>query len=97
MPDRRNQPEVTGNVPGWWLSTYTRPQTETPTRTTYSNTAMATWVRAVIRIPATAITSMTRTSTVLMVILGHALVLVEPTTASTAGESTTTTEIEPTM
>ena len=65
-------------------------------RTMYSNTAIATWVRAVILMPATAITSMTMMRAVLMPILGQALVLAEPKTASTAGDRTTTTEIVPT-
>src|SRR5580704_18804525 len=97
MPDRLNQPLVIGKVPAWWPSTYTSPQIETPMRTMYSNTAMATWVRAVIRMPITAIISMTMMRAVLMPMLGQALVLVTLKTASTAGESTTTTEIDPTM
>src|SRR5450631_919704 len=97
MPLRLNQAEVIGTVPAWWLSTNTSPQIETPMRTMYSNTAMATWVRAVIRMPITAITSMTMMRTVLMPMLGHALASVELKTASTAGERTTTTEIDPTM
>jgi len=69
---------------------------ETPTRTVYSTTAMATWVRAVIRMPATAIASMTMMRAVLMPIFGHAVVAVAAKTASTAGARTTTTEIVPT-
>jgi len=97
MPDRLNQPRVIGYVPAWWPSTYTSPQIETPMRTMYSNTAMATWVRAVIRIPITAIISMTMIRAVLMPIFGHALETLALKTASTAGERTTTTEIVPTM
>jgi hypothetical protein len=42
IPLRLNQPEVIGKVPAWWVSTNTSPQIETPTRTMYSKTAMAT-------------------------------------------------------
>src|ERR1035438_1044930 len=97
MPDRLNQLLVIGKVPAWWPSTYTSPQIETPMRMMYSNTAMTTWVRAVIRMPATAIASMTMMRMVLMPMLGHALEAVALKTASTAGERTTTTEIVPTM
>ncbi len=63
MPDRLNQPLVIATVPGWWLSTNTRPAMASPTRIRYSTSAMPTWTRAVILMPITAITSMIRPMT----------------------------------
>jgi hypothetical protein len=71
MPDRLNQEGVTGNVPGAWRSTRTRPVIAKPARMAYSATAMATWVRAVSRMPATAITSIARVITVAMEMSAH--------------------------
>src|ERR1700751_4746906 len=56
----------------------------------YSTTAMPTWVRAVIRMPTPAITSMIRHPAVSMPTLAQALVDDEPNTASTDGPSTST-------
>ena len=48
---------------------------------------MPTWVRAVMRMPTTAITSMTRPTAVPMAIHAQVLVVVEPKTARTDGPS----------
>ena len=90
IPLRLNHSRVIGKVPGWWPSTTTRPQTEKPMRITYSITPMATWVRAVSRMPATAITSKTTMTAVLMKMFGQVLSALPPTMASTDGASTTT-------
>ena len=62
----------------------------------YSIAAMPTWVRAVMRMPMIAITSMTRMTAVLMRIFGHVLVAAVLKMASTDGARTTTPEIAPT-
>ena len=64
-------------------------------RTEYSITAMPTWVRAVRRMPTTAIVAMITMTTVQSRMFGQALVALAPKTAKTAGDSTTTTEIVP--
>ncbi len=63
---------------------------EKPMRITYSITPMATWVRAVRRMPATAITSKTTMTAVLMNMFGQVLRTLAPTMASTDGARTTT-------
>ena len=90
MPLRLNHARVIGKVPWWWPSTTTRPQTEKPMRITYSITPMATWVRAVRRMPATAITSRTTITAVLMKMFGQVLSALPPKMARTDGASTTT-------
>jgi hypothetical protein len=95
IPVRVNQPGRTANVPGWWPSTTASPATANPIKITYSAAAMATWVRAVIRIPAPAITSMTTMTAVAMAMFGPALVAGEPNMASTEGARTTTPASEP--
>ena len=52
--------------------------------------AMPTWVRAVILIPATAMTSMTTPTAVPMAISAKVLAGLAPNTASTEGPSTST-------
>ena len=89
-PVRLNQPLVTCTVPAWWPSTQTRPQIDMPTRIAYSTTAMTTWVRAVIRMPTTAITVMITPIAVAMPMLAQVLVDEAPKTASTDGPSTST-------
>jgi hypothetical protein len=54
-------------------------------------------VRAVSRMPATAISSMTSTTAVSITMFGPVLVALAPKTASTDGPSTTTGPIVPTM
>src|ERR1035438_1991339 len=56
-PARLSQPFVIGRLPGWWRSTTTRPAIASPIRTRNSIRAMPTWVRAVKRMPKTAIAS----------------------------------------
>jgi|GEM_PF-5060671 hypothetical protein len=96
IPLTVNHPFVIGNVPWWWLSTSTRPVIAKPTRMTYSISPMPTWIRAVIRMPTIAITTMIRRMAVLIRMFGHVLVDVEPNTASTDGARTTTPETTPT-
>ena len=66
------------------------PQTDMPTRIAYSTTAMTTCVRAVIRMPMTAITSITSTTPVAMATLAYVLDADAPKTASTEGPRTST-------
>src|ERR1035437_5136676 len=56
-PAGLSQPFVIGRLPGWWRSTTTRPAIASPIRTRNSIRAMPTWVRAVKRMPKTAIAS----------------------------------------
>ncbi len=61
-----------------------------PMRIAYSTIAMLTWVRAVIRMPTIAITSMPRITTVLMTMFGAVLEEeAEPKTARIDGPSST--------
>jgi hypothetical protein len=90
MPDRLSQPRVTGTVPRWWFSTSTRPAAARPSRIAYSTTAMPTWVRAVIRMPTTAITSTTSPRPVAIPTFPQVLVALSPKMASTLGPSTST-------
>jgi hypothetical protein len=59
-------------------------------------TAILTWVRAVILMPTTAISSITRMTAVLIRILGQVLVELLLKTARTDGERITTPETAPT-
>ena len=59
-----------------------------PMRIAYSTMAIPTCVRAVIRMPAIAMTSMTTATTVPIAIQAQLLVEVDPKTASTDGPST---------
>src|SRR5690349_17568002 len=59
-------------------------------RITYSTTPMATWVRAVIRIPMTEMMTITTTRPVAMAMLGHLLLAGELKTARTDGPSAVT-------
>jgi hypothetical protein len=68
-----------------------------PTRIRYSTSAIATWTRAVIRMPTTAITSITSPAAVAMPTLGQVLVADDPAIASTDGPRTTTPLSVPTM
>ena len=68
-----------------------------PARMAYSATAMVTWVRAVSLIPATAITIMTSTITVAMVMSGHAVAGCTPAIARTLGPITSTPDTAPVM
>ena len=97
MPDRLNQPLVMGSVPGWWLSTRTRPATARPIRIRYSISAMPTWVFAVILMPTTAITSIATPTALPMTIHAQAFVEVEPNTASTDGPSSRISATVPMM
>src|SRR5689334_13022967 len=97
IPDRLNQPLVIGKVPGWWLSTATRPQIAIPTRIRYSTSAMLTWTRAVILIPTTAMISMTTPTTLPMAIHAQVSVEVEPNTARTEGPSSRISATVPMM
>ena len=96
IPLTLSQPEVIGKVPWWWPSTSARPQIAKTIRIAYSTAAMPTWVRAVRRMPTTAITSMTTMTAVLIPMFGHVLVAAAPKTARTEGARTTTPEIAPT-
>ncbi len=58
---------------------------------------MPTWVRAVIRMPMTAITSMTRQTAVPIAIPAQALAAVEPKTARIDGPSSRISATVPTM
>ena len=64
-------------------------------RIAYSITAMPTWVRAVMRMPTTAIVAMTKMTAIQSRMFGQGLLALAPKTAKTAGDSTTTTEIVP--
>ncbi len=68
-----------------------------PRTIAYSTNPMATWVRAVMRMPMTAITSMTRTTTVSMAKFGGMAEEEEPNTASTDGPRTTVVLTVPMM
>ena len=92
IPLRLNQPLVIGKVPWWWPSTTTNPTIEKPMRITYSITPMPTWVRAVRRMPTTAITIRTTMTAVLMKIFGQVLTALTPKMARTDGARTTTPE-----
>src|SRR5216683_5853179 len=72
-----------------------RPATAKPTRIAYSATAIATCVRAVIRMPTIAITSITRMTAVAMPIFGPVPAELEPKTARTDGARTTTPASDP--
>ena len=61
-------------------------------RIRYSITPMATWLRAVRRMPTTAITSKTTMTAVLMKIFGQVLTALTPAMARTDGARTTTPE-----
>src|SRR5262249_18992509 len=74
-------------VPGWWLITATSPQIDIPIRIRYSIKAMPTWVRAVMRIPTTEITSMMTPTALPMATHAQGLVLAEPKTARIDGPS----------
>jgi len=69
--------------------------TEKTIKIRYSTAAIPIWVRAVIRIPATAIASMIRHSAVSIPVLAQASAELEPKTASTDGPSTTTSATVP--
>jgi hypothetical protein len=86
-PAGLSQPFVIGRLPGWWRSTTTRPAIASPIRTRYSIRAMPTWVRAVKRMPTTAIASMTRLAALPMAIAATVSGEVEPKTASNDGPS----------
>src|SRR5580704_19073542 len=72
--------------------TQIKPHTEKPIRMAYSITPIATWLRAVRRMPATAITSRTTMTAVLMMMLGQVLAALTPAMARTDGPRTTTPE-----
>jgi hypothetical protein len=95
-PDGLSQPDVTGNVPGWWPSTTTRPATAKPSRIAHSVTPIAIWARAVILMPTIAITSMTSPTAAAM---AKSLpgVSVPPNTVITDGPMTSTALTVPMM
>ena len=59
---------------------------------TYSVSPMATWERAVRRMPTTAITVRTTMTALLMMMFGHVATLLTPAMARTDGARTTTPE-----
>lgn len=77
-------------MPCQWPATATMPAMAKPIRIVYSTRAMPTWVRAVIRIPITARTVITRPTAVAIAMLPQVLVALLPKTASTDGPSTST-------
>ena len=89
-PDRLSQPRVSATVPGWRASTAARPAAAKPIRIAYSAGAIPTCIRAVILMPATAITSITRPSAVAIAMFARTLPEFEPNTASAEGPSTST-------
>ena len=90
MPCRLNQDDVIGTVPAWWPSTQIRPQIAKTSRMAYSIMPMATWVRAVIRMPMIEMIIMTRTSPVAMRMFPHSLFAFLLNTASTDGPTAVT-------
>ena len=97
IPFKLNQPWLIGTAPGWRPSTQARPATAKPTRIVYSAMAMATCVRAVSLMPATAMMSMITKMAVLIAMFAPVLVALAPATASTEGASTTTPVTAPVM
>jgi len=95
MPAGLSQPALMCRVPGWWPRTAARPTAADPARITYSTTAMLTWVRAVMRIPATAITSMTTDTPVAIQMSAHGPAEPAPNTARTDGPITSTPDTAP--
>ena len=90
IPCRLNHPVVTGTVPGWRPRIQASPAMAKPARIVYSAMAMATWMRAVSLMPATAITTMISRMAVLMVMFAAVLVALAPATARMEGARTTT-------
>lgn len=66
-----------------------------PTRMTYSTAAIVTWVRAVMRIPATATASMTTDRPVAIAMSAAVLPVLLVNTASTEGPMTSTPATAP--
>ncbi len=66
MPDTLSQPLLNGTDPACRLSTQTMPAMASPIRIRYSTSAMPTWTSAVIRMPITAMISMTTPTAVAM-------------------------------
>src|SRR5215831_17382004 len=90
IPCKLNHALVMWNVPAWCPSTQIRPHTLNTAISRYSTTPIVTWVRAVSRMPTTAISSMTSAMAVAIAMLGQELVPDEPKTARTLGPSTST-------
>src|ERR1022692_3706397 len=97
VPDRLAQPLVMGTDPAWWPSTHTSPATAIPIKIRYSTSAMLTCARAVIRIPTTAMTSITTPTATPIAIYAPVFVDPEPNTASTDGPSSSTSATLPMM
>src|SRR5215831_14164020 len=96
-PDKLNQPEVMWTECAWSLSTQISPAIDSPTRIRYSTAAIPTCVRAVIRMPTMAMTSMSTPTAQPMATYVQVLVDMEPNTASTEGPSRSTSATVPMM
>src|SRR5215510_6386132 len=82
-------------VPGWFPATKTSPAIARPTRIAYSTTARPICVRAVGRIPTTAMTSMITMTTEVIARFGHGLLVEVPNACSTEGPSGTISATPP--